>query len=721
MTRFTLGDALAQFAEAGKDPVPAFTQLIAALRPEQSDDGESATRNLLALCHFLSMRPDYRENLRHALIYLVTNRKATSLYVDAGVFPNTGFFTESARRLTDTMLPNVPDQQYLKDIVAIMFTQSSDAQWLGMIEMPIWQAVLEALRFDEISTDHKTIPPALAQVLEALRVMSYRISAIGLEPELVRIEPTIEEFESPFLAQNVEMVAYLANYRQNDNAHDTRHVLVLLDQCRGIVDKIRNRAGREGTSLSLTFHLGRLEQLLARSEILLSLAEKLREQNKIEPAYPEIIALWVNVVRAECRRNNLRHYWRKNIELLARRVTDNASRTGEHYITETRSEYFVLLRSAMLGGIIIAMMALLKLAIAKMGLPPLSEALLFCLNYGVGFMLIHILHGTVATKQPAMTANTIAATLSEGKGRARELSKTAGVIARLTRSQIAAIAGNVGLAIPMAMLIAWGYHKISGNHILSAEKAVSLLNDAHPWLSGSIFYAAIAGICLFLAGLIAGYYDNSAAYNRIPERILLLRWPRKVFGESRMWRVSEYIRDNLGALAGNLAFGFMLGGVTAFGMLFGLPLDIRHIAFSSAYLGYASMLLDWHAFKYLFVWAGVGVLLIGLVNLSVSFALALFVALRARGVDTTQQRQLFTSVLQKLRHHTREFFLPPPRQSNAIALENASTDSKKALPAQVLDPDTKQLKSDLTQKARFRARKAPLPWSQIPPLPRKKA
>lgn len=720
MTRLTLNDALAQFAEADKDPVPAFTQLIAALRPKNADDGESATRNLLALCHLLAMRDDYRENLRNALIYLVKNRKTTSLYVDAGVFPNTGFFTESARRLTDTMLPNVPDQQYLKDIVAIMFTQSSDALWLGMIEMPIWTAVLEALRFDELNQhDNKTIPPALAQVLEALRVMSYRISAIGLEPELVRIEPTIEQFESPFLAQNVEMVAYLAAYRQNESAHDTRHVLVLLDQCRGIVDKIRNRAGREGTSLSLTFHLGRLEQLLARSEILLSLAEKLREQNQIKPAYPEIIALWVNVVRAECRRNNLRHYWRKNVELLARRVTDNASRTGEHYITETRSEYFVLLRSAMLGGVIIALMAWLKLAIAKMGLPPLSEALLFCLNYGVGFMLIHILHGTVATKQPAMTANTIAATLSEGKGRARELSKTAGVIARLTRSQIAAIAGNVGLAIPMAMLIAWTYHKVSGEHILSAGKAISLLNDAHPWLSGSIFYAAIAGVCLFLAGLIAGYYDNSAAYNRIPERILLLRWPRKLFGESRMWRVSEYIRDNLGALAGNLAFGFMLGGVTAFGTLFGLPFDIRHIAFSSAYFGFASMLLDWHAFKYLFLWAGAGVLLIGFVNLSVSFSLALFVALRARGIDTTQQRQLFRSILQKFRQNTREFFLPPLRivdsnnaepaqlEMQAEALLAAPEDSKNA-------PQTKLQK-------RFRARPEPLPWSQIPPLPRKKA
>jgi site-specific recombinase len=35
------------------------------------------------------------------------------------------------------------------------------------------------------------------------------------------------------------------------------------------------------------------------------------------------------------------------------------------------------------------------------------------LNYGLGFVLIHILHFTVATKQPAMTAARLAAAIEE--------------------------------------------------------------------------------------------------------------------------------------------------------------------------------------------------------------------------------------------------------------------------------------------------------------------
>src|SRR6185369_10166444 len=128
-------------------------------------------------------------------------------------------------------------------------------------------------------------------------------------------------------------------------------------------------------------------------------------------AYPAIVRLFSRLVYDECQRNNLRQHWRQNIELIALRVTDNASQHGEHYITETRQEYWALGRSAMIGGLIIACMACFKLLLGKAAMPPLTGAIAFCLNYGLGFCLIHILHGTVATKQPAMTANAIAASI----------------------------------------------------------------------------------------------------------------------------------------------------------------------------------------------------------------------------------------------------------------------------------------------------------------------
>src|SRR5690554_8098711 len=64
------------------------------------------------------------------------------------------------------------------------------------------------------------------------------------------------------------------------------------------------------------------------------------------------------------------------------------------------------------------------------------------------------------------------------------------------------------------------------------------------------------------------------------------------------------------------------------GYLLGLPLDIRHVAFSSANLGFASFsdFQGWGTFLLGLLF----VMMIGFVNLWVSFALALMVALRSR-------------------------------------------------------------------------------------------
>ena len=128
-----------------------------------------------------------------------------------------------------------------------------------------------------------------------------------------------------------------------------------------------------------------------------------------------------------------------------------------------------------------------------------------------------------------------------------------------------------------------------------------------------------------------------------------------------MWRVSTYVGDNLGALASNLAFGFLLGGTTILGVLLGLPIDVRHVALSSAFIGISLVDLNFAPDHWLLLWAVLGVAAIGFINLSVSFALALKVALRSRQVTQTPWRQIVGALLRHLWQHPRDFFLPPKK------------------------------------------------------------
>ncbi|PPD56435.1 MAG: preprotein translocase subunit TatB [Methylotenera sp.] len=644
-----------QYVADSKNPqraVPLISELIAKIRPEKPHQAEVAIKSIQALCYLLNQDSAKAHLLRDAILHLLSERKPISLYLIARHSVFTGFFTEMRRRVSHKVLPEAVDTAYLIDLFALFFTKTTDANWVLAVPDAIWLELIGALRFEEASPELKQA--CQQHMVAASQALSFRIAALGLEPELLRNYPELEKHTSPFIAQQEEIAAFFGQ-----NTGDINHILVMLDQCSAIVSKIRRNSVQTGTSIRLTNLLQRMSQQIARLETLLHILTKQSAATFETNANLEKVHLFKELVYSECHKNDVGEHWQENLEVMALRVTENASRTGEHYITNNRHEYFALMRSAMGAGVVIATMSMIKILIAKLHLAPLTEAILFSLNYGLGFMLIHILHFTVATKQPAMTAAAIAASIDAADSKSKEMNQLIAMIANTVRSQIVAIFGNVTFAIPTAMLISWIFLTISGQHFITPEKANHLLTDIHPLKSGAVFYAGIAGVCLFLSGLIAGYHDNLAVYNKIPQRLRAVKWLQKLLGVSRLERVAHYIEHNLGSLAGNFYFGCLLGGMSAVGILFGLPFDIRHIAFSSAFVGFAAFSLD-----FIMTWqaaavAALGLVLIACMNLTVSFGLALYVAMKSRKIRFKQWRTLLRQLASRLNLHPAEFIMPP--------------------------------------------------------------
>jgi site-specific recombinase len=285
-----------------------------------------------------------------------------------------------------------------------------------------------------------------------------------------------------------------------------------------------------------------------------------------------------------------------------------------------------------------------------------------CLEYSVGFVLIHMLHMTLATKQPAMTAATIAATVEEtaqsgprGKG---DVSALAELIVRVVRTQFIAVVGNVAVAIPVAFLIGWAALWLHGEPLLGEGKAAHMVAELRPFSGYAVFHAALAGLWLFVAGLISGYYDNRCAYLDIPGRLREHPLLKALLPARWRDRMANYIDGNLGALAGNFSLGFLLGLTGFLGFLLGLPLDVRHVTLSSANFGLAvsSTSVPLGVFA-----ATIGfVAIVGSVNLLVSFALALYVALKARGASFYRIGPLVAALLGIARRRPLDYFFPPP-------------------------------------------------------------
>jgi site-specific recombinase len=103
-----------------------------------------------------------------------------------------------------------------------------------------------------------------------------------------------------------------------------------------------------------------------------------------------------------------------------------------------------------------------------------------------------------------------------------------------------------------------------------------------------------------------------------------------------------------------------LGMTPVFGRFFGLPLDVRHVTLSTGMLALGVSSLGLSAFGVsALVWAGLGIAVVFVLNLSVSFYLALRLALGAQDVSRSDHWHIVRSLIRHFLSSPREFFLPP--------------------------------------------------------------
>lgn len=655
-----LSATLDNFRNPEADTLELTRQLIAGMRPHNLQELATGERQMILLAR-LQADPDLLAAFRQHIIHFIATRRLVTFFTDSGILPGTGFFSEWWRILWNRILPEVPDERRLKDCLHVIYDRPDDWRWLEK-QPPeparqIWALLApnEELR----SVDWLSIQD---QILDSVLLLAHRVSGLGVDSELMRAAPDFDQHSPRFIALSAEALDFVNAFRLRINSlestlDDAGQLLVMADQCQETLGRIRKRALTVGTSLHLSYILTRSEQSLGRLRELVAILLA------AEGNHAEAINAWSSFAReaflAENRRNSMRYYMSQLSRLMAVRVTENAARSGEHYICETKSDYQHMWRSAAGAGVLIGGMALLKIFAAGLHAPLFVEAFLFSMIYGLGFVLIYLLGMTVATKQPAMTAQTLAGYLSDIKpNRAADLERVVDVVAAVCRSQLAAIGGNVMFALPVAIGLGWGLSELAGAPIISMAKGAHLLQDLDP-LGWAIPHAAVAGFFLFLSGLITGYFDNKAAYSDFGARIARLRWLQKLLGKERARRLGNYIQERMGGIMGNFLFGCMLGSTGVIGTILGLPLDIRHIAFSSANIGYAVLGFDFALPLKAVFWGALGIALIGLTNLAVSFALALRTALRARQVEFEHWMPLLRAIWRRFRVNPRSFLLPP--------------------------------------------------------------
>ncbi len=623
----------------------AWRDLIAWTRGNNRD-GERL-RMLVAL---LDGSEPIRTGVLASLTQLLSETDATGLFSDAGIPTERGFVAELSERVMNHVLPAPRNDEDLAQLLSRLFPGEKEVTALRETPAELFHRIVVVLTPTQQSAMWAPIEAAFH---DGFRLLAVRVAAQGLERAIrLRSTPGVVT-DSPFHRQLQSASALLeAVTAGNPTEAATKAWRADMVACREELNEVHRRLDNEGVSVDIVYSLEILERALTRMALMVEILN--------EPAgfrrSATIHRLLTRLADFAYQDRSIRHLFRWNLRLLHRKIVERSGATGEHYIAYSRKEYRHIWLAAAGGGVLTAGTAAIKVAVHHFGLPPFPESFLYGLNYAVSFLLLGAWGLMLATKQPAMTAATLAQLLRDKKG--DRVDELVNFTSRIFHSQLAAATSNVIVVSATAWVFNLLWELVAGHPFVNPEDAARLITTLSPLNSGTIFFAALTGVILWLSSVVGGWFDNWSVYHRLPQAIAEHPLGKRL-GFDRLKHWAAKLRHNAGNWATSIALGFMLGMTPALGTFFGLPLDVRHVTLSTGTLALASASLGQRMFENGFFRGLAGVATMFVLNLGVSFSLSLYTATRAYQLDPGELKEFVTRLLRRMNQHPRDFILAP--------------------------------------------------------------
>lgn len=606
---------------------------------------------LRSLLKVLDQRTDVKLKVARLIRSVLKDNDALSLLCDTGVATKPSFWGEITERLRNRFVPPPPNKPELAVLFSLGFVGQHDAAWIHDLDREALVAIHHLVHYQEDSSEAYQI---FNDIAEAIHILISYIGASGLSYSVRSRLRVVSGQHSPFykLAKLAEEIL-----KDEPRLNETIYQAYLLefndviDACYVACDDVYAHLDENGVSIETVFQVETMRLRLARVELLLKTwLERGNTQN-----YSYLAADLILTVQGH---RSIKRLAEQSFALLSRKVVERSAEAGDHYIANSRQEYFSMLKKSLGGGAVISGTVYLKFLIASLGLVRFFENLLLAINYAGSFLFIQFANFTLATKQPAITAPALAQLLDQVNTDSG-LEKFVDRSVALMRSQAASIFGNLAVVIPVVMAIQVAILLIMGNPSITPTKAQAIFQSVSPF-SGAFIFAAFTGCLLWLSSLIAGLVDNWFVLHSVQDVIRYHRRLNIVFGEIRTTRWAQWWRDNISVVAANVSLGFLLiYGPTFFGFL-GVGIEIRHVTLSAGQFAAAATALGWKVFLMAGFWLGIiGFLLIGVINVLVSFSLAFNMALRSRDLPSLDRTRLYAAVRHRLRSNFKAVLFPP--------------------------------------------------------------
>lgn len=620
------------------------------LRGDRSTPNAAAARVGLLL-DAIDARPALRAQAQAWWAAFIRDVDLTTLLADYGFAPRTAFLSELTDRLRRKLLPGTPETTDASELFRMVLPGDFDARWIALLD----DAALARIGAVLADAPDPDTPRWRHTVMDAVTYCSSQVVAAGFSPELRLRMSDAARAARPFHALMAELDDLRdAMFRPTLDETELQAAFIAfrdrLDACRAGASSVYTHLEDHGISVGLVFRVRQLRERVLRIRELLDCL--------MAPApHASVARLVGRLVAAGGERNSLRALVATNSSMLAAKVTERSAEAGEHYITRDRGAYLQMVRKAAGGGALTAITVLLKFGILALGLSAFWAGLGSGLMYAASFVAIQLLHLTLATKQPAMTAPAMAAKLRDLKADGA-IDDFVDEVTHLVRSQVAAVFGNVGTVVPVMLAIGAGTQWALGRPLIDAAHAREVLHGLS--LAGpTLFYAGFTGLLLFAASIVAGWTENAFVLHRLDSAMRYNPRIGAVLGAERARRWADFMRTHISGFASNISLGLMLGLVPAFAAFFGLGLDVRHVTLSAGQIGAAAASLGPAVLhEPALWWAVAAVPAIGALNVGVSFYFAFRLALRAHSVSGLDRARIRHAIWARMRSRPASFFLP---------------------------------------------------------------
>jgi site-specific recombinase len=587
---------------------------------------ESRTEILSRFTLAMESHPD-RETIRSAFREFWSHHSYVRVISEAGLPEEAFLIGELLARALRHLLPVDEVDGDLYVLMDSLGLKEADARWLGSLPDDLVASWAEIFR------------PSHVSILASCKMLALRAANVALSRDLIVFADDEDITKSGFFNLPA-VVDHVVRHPEDINLWEKQRAA-----CEEQLQTVNQLLANRGSSANLIFRVRLLRSLLGRIQQVITLEGRGSDARKLA----------ITIVHGFASQRGITSVLLASTRRLARSVIERTGRAGGHYIAQDAAQWRLMGLGAVMAGVITSFTALFKYALAAHIHAPMILALAHSLNYVVSFLLMQAGGFLLASKMPAVTAATLVDAMEDP-----EKDHMASVRA-ISQTQFIVTISNLVGAIPVSIAIDRLFQVVRGHPFLTAEEAEHGVHMVLPHASGTIVFAIITGVFLWISSLATGWTANYLALHKMATAISKSLRIRDRLGAERAARLAHWVKHHAPGSAGFIVLGFLLGAVPILFELFGIPLEVRHVTLQAASLGYA---LDGNWIYGQMHWpdavmALVGIGFIGVLNIATSFTLSFLLARRARNIGEAESRRFLREVGREIRARPFSFFLPP--------------------------------------------------------------